>query len=308
MRVLLTGGAGYLGAELTRALCARGDVSEVVIYDNLSRRNHNLFIGARLPDTPVRVVIADILDTRRLRAELARVDRVVHLAARVSTPFADADYHGLEQVNHWGTAELGYLLEEQPLDGLIYVSSCSVYGDRDHRVGPDDVPQPDSAYALSKLRGERMLERLAGRMPVTVVRCANVYGFSEAMRFDAVVNRFLFDAHFAGRLQVHGSGEQHRAFIHIDHATEALARLVADDAPVGTFNLVERNLSIGEIALAVQAVYPDLEMIFTEQDMRRRDLRVAPDPRLFAGAEGDRAGFEDQLRAFRDHFAFAPRR
>ena len=308
MRVLLTGGAGYLGAELARALCARGDVSELVIYDNLSRRNHNVFIGAPIAGTPIRVVIADILDTRRLRAELGRVDRVVHLAARVSTPFADADYHGLEQVNHWGTAELGYLLEEQPLDGLVYVSSCSVYGDRDHVVGPDDTPQPDSAYALSKLRGERMLERLAGRMPVTVVRCANVYGFSEAMRFDAVVNRFLFDAHFAGRLQVHGSGAQHRAFIHIDHATRALAGLVAVDAPTGTFNLVERNLSIGEIAQALQAVYPDLEMIFTEQDMRRRDLRVAPDPRLFAGALDDRAGFEDQLRAFRDRFAFSPRR
>lgn len=304
----MTGGAGYLGTELVAALCAREDVTEVVVYDNLSRRNHNLFIGARLPDTPVRVVIADLLDTRRLRRELAAVDQVVHLAARVSTPFADADYHGLEQVNHWGTAELGYLLEDAPRDGLLYVSSCSVYGDRDEVVTVGDAPRPDSAYALSKLRGERMLERLAGRMPVTVVRCANVYGYSESMRFDAVVNRFLFDAHFVGRLHVHGSGEQHRAFVHIDHATEALAGLVRSDAPTGTFNLVERNLAIGQVARTIQAVYPDLEMIFTEQDMRRRDLRVQPDARLYSGAADDLDGFEDQIRAFRDRFAFHPRR
>ncbi len=308
MRVLVTGGAGYLGTELVAELCRRDDVSEVVVYDNLSRRNHNLFIGARLPQKPVRVVIADILDTRRLRRELAAVDWVVHLAARVSTPFADADYHGLEQVNHWGTAELGYLLEEAPRAGLLYVSSASVYGDRDQPVGHEDDPAPDTAYALSKLRGERMLERLAGRMPVTVVRCANVYGYSESMRFDAVVNRFLFDAHFSGRIHVHGSGEQRRSFVHVDNAVAVLSRLVAPGAPQGTHDLVERSLAVGAIAQVVAQVYPDLEMIFTEQDMRRRNLVLRRDPRIWPGAADDQADLVDQLEAFRERFAFQPRR
>ena len=307
MRVLVTGGAGYLGTELVGALCRRDDISEVVIYDNLSRRNRNLFIGTALADKPVRVVIADLLDTRRLRRELAQVDYVVHLAARVSTPFADADYHGLDQVNHWGTAELGYLLEERPCKGLLYVSSCSIYGDQDDVVDATTEPRPDSAYALSKYRGERMLGRLEGRMPVTVVRCGNVYGYSESMRFDAVVNSFVFAGHFTGRIHVHGSGEQHRAFVHIDHVTKVLSALVSEAPPVGTFNLVERNLPIGEVGRQLQQLIPGLEMIFTEQDMRRRDLRVAPDPRVFAGAPSDLDGFLDQLQAFRDKLAFTAR-
>lgn len=308
MKVLVTGGAGYLGTELVRALSARPDLTEIVVYDNLSRRQHGLFLTGALGPVPVRVVIADILDTRTLKRELARVDFVVHLAAIVTTPFADGEFHGVEQVNHWGTAELGYLLEEQPVGGLLYVSSCSVYGDRDEVVQLGDPVQPDSAYALSKFRGERMLERLTGRMPVTVVRCANVYGYSEAMRFDAVINRFVFDAHFRGRVQVHGSGEQHRAFVPVDRAVAALDGLVRADPPAQVFHLVERNLAIGQVAVALRELDPDLEMIFTEQDMRRRSLQVAPDPRLLDGPADPLEGFADQLRAFRDRLAFQPAR
>lgn len=308
MKVLVTGGAGYLGTALVATLCRRPEVDLVVVYDNLARRNYNLFIGSRLPDKPIRVVIGDILDTRTLRREVERADIVYHLAALVTTPFADAGFHSLEQVNHWGTAELGYLLEQRPVERLVYVSSCSVYGDRDEPADTSSDTRPATAYAVSKLRGERMLDRLKGRMPVVVVRSANVYGYSVCMRFDAVVNRFMFNAHFTGRIQVHGSGEQARAFVHIDTAATALADLLVAEHEPGTYNLVERNLTIGEVAQIVQQVYPDLEMIFTEQDMRRRNLRVAADPRLYAGAEDDLAGFLEQLEVFRESFAFRPLR
>lgn len=306
MKVLVTGGAGYLGTELVRLLSHRSDLEEVVVYDNLSRRQHSLFLAGTLGPVPVRVAIADLLDTRSLKRELERVDFVVHLAASVTTPFADVGFHALEQVNHWGTAELGYLLEEHPVQGLVYVSSCSVYGDQDGVIELGAPVQPDSAYALSKYRGERMLERLQGRMPVAVVRCGNVYGYSEAMRFDAVINRFVFDAHFRGRIQVHGSGEQRRAFVPVDKAVGALARLVRPALTADCYHLVERNLAIGEVAVALRELDPDVEMIFTEQDMRRRSLQVAPDPRLLDGPDNPLEGFVDQLRAFQQQLAFRP--
>ena len=159
MKILVTGGAGYIGTALVDALARREDVSEVVVYDNLSRSNPNLFISESMPSDSIRFIRGDILDTRRLARELEGVDLVYHLAARVSTPFADADFHGLDQVNHWGCAELSYLLETHPVGRVVYLSSTSVYGASEESVGLETPPQPRTAYGISKFRGEQMLTR-----------------------------------------------------------------------------------------------------------------------------------------------------
>src|SRR3954464_2173251 len=113
MKVLVTGGAGYIGTELTNALIARPDVEEVIIYDNLSRGNYNFFLGLRLANhTKIRFIKGELLDSRALKKVLKGVDVVYHLAAKVTTPFANADSHVYEQVNHWGTAELVYAIED----------------------------------------------------------------------------------------------------------------------------------------------------------------------------------------------------
>ncbi len=307
MRVLVTGGAGYVGTELVGELARWPDVSEIVIYDNLSRSNFNLFLAERLPGgKPLRFVQGDVLDTRKLKAVLDGVDAVYHLAARVSTPFADADFHGLDQVNHWGTAELSYLLEEAPVGKVVYLSSASVYGASEGEVGVGDAPDPHTAYGISKLRGEQMLARLADRCELYTVRCANVYGYSRSMRFDAVINRFLFEAHFNGRITVHGSGHQRRGFVHVRNAARALAKLTLTDVAPGICDLVERNLSVLEITSHLQDLYPDLELLFLQQDIKLRNLVIRPDARLAPLFEvGD---FAEQLRDFKASFSFAPAR
>jgi UDP-glucose 4-epimerase len=303
MKILITGGAGYVGTELVRLLSREPGISEIVVYDNLSRRNHDLFLGAHLGAVPVRFVAGDILDTRRLGKALHRVDVVYHLAARVTTPFADGDVHGLEQVNHWGTAELSYLLEQRGVGRLIYLSSTAVYGVSDSPLGLDSPPAPVTAYGVSKLRGERMLERLAEDLDLYTIRCGNVYGYSPSMRFDAVINRFIFEAHFNGRITIEGSGEQRRAFVHVQQAARALAGLREGGPRPGMMHLVERNLSINEIVAAVREVYPGLETISVAQDLPRRSLVVEPDPRLQPwGLE--LPSLREQLEQFRARFAF----
>jgi UDP-glucose 4-epimerase len=312
MRVLVTGGAGYIGTALCHELVQSDLVDELVVYDNLSRPNRNLFLEGPLPVRPglrVRFEGGDILDTRRLRRCLEGIDLVVHLAARVTTPFADSDLHGLDQVNHWGSAELSYLLDraESSVKRLIYVSSAAVYGESASPVPLGRLAAPTSAYASSKHDGERMLERLHDRLALHVVRCANVYGYSRSMRFDAVINRFLFDAAFRGQITMHGSGEQRRAFVHVDTVARALMLGLTGELPPGVSHLVERNLSVQEIASVVLELEPATELLTIRQHQRLHDLVVAPDPRLPARVY-DQRSLAAQLDDFRRRFAFTAAR
>jgi UDP-glucose 4-epimerase len=221
----------------------------------------------------------------------------------VTTPFADGDVHGLEQVNHWGTAELSYLLEQRGVRRLIYLSSTAVYGVSDTPLAIGSPPVPVTAYGVSKLRGERMLERLAEDLDLYTIRCGNVYGYSPSMRFDAVINRFVFEAHFNGRITIEGSGDQRRAFVHVQQAARALAGLRQGGPRPGLMHLVEHNLSINEIVTAVREVYPELETISVAQDLPRRSLVVEPDPRLLH-RDPEVPTLREQLQQFRARFAF----
>src|SRR5687767_9681098 len=103
MKVLVTGGAGYIGTELTSALIARADVEQVIVYDNLSRPNYNFFLGLQFRNHhKISFVKGELLDSRALKKVLKDVDVVYHLAAKVTTPFANDEAHAYEQVNHWG--------------------------------------------------------------------------------------------------------------------------------------------------------------------------------------------------------------
>jgi UDP-glucose 4-epimerase len=307
MRVLVTGGAGYIGTELVRRLAARED-DEVIVYDNLSRRAHGLFLGPGVGPGRVRFIRGDLLDSWRLERALTGVDAVVHCAARVTTPFAEGDPHALEQVNHWGTAELGARCLDAGVPRLVYVSSTAVYGTSDAPATVTSAPQPATAYGLSKLRGEEALARYGARGDLRVLRCANVYGYSLALRFDAVVNRMLFEAWSEGRVHVEGAGDQTRAFTSVARAAAALEALARGAGPPGVSVLVDRNLSVEEIAQAITGLLPGTERLAVARDLPRRSLRVAPDPRW--SPEGDLGldGFSEELGEFLGHFAWPPAR
>jgi UDP-glucose 4-epimerase len=305
MRLLVTGGAGYIGSSLLPLLAADPRFAEILVYDNISHGRHGLFTGPGFGGN-VRFLRGDLLDTRNLRKALDGIDTVLHLAAKVSTPFAHGDPHAFEQVNHWGTAELGYLLEESQASQVVYMSSASVYGGSEDLLDSSAPARPRSWYGSSKLRGESMLLRLSDRLRVHVIRCANVYGPGPSARFEAVINRFMLQAHFEGRITIEGDGSQRRPFVHISNACSVLYGLLGSELSSGVYSLVQHNSSVMEIASALRELYPSLEMIFVEQDMPRHGLQVRPSPALEAWIR--HRPLEEELAGFSACFAFGANR
>lgn len=306
MNILITGGAGYIGTELIYTLGEVNEVNNIIVYDNLSRGNYNLFIGHKVASPKVRFVQGEILDSRKLRNALKNTDIVFHLAAKVTTPFANTDGHIYEQTNHWGTAELTYALEESNVKQLIFLSSTGVYGNTTNVVNENTLPQPDSFYSISKLRAEQHIKRLSNKMKTIIIRLGNVYGYSKSMRFDAVINRFMFDAHFTNRITINGAGSQHRSFIHIDKTTDVLSRLLQTEVPAGTYNLVDKTLSILDIVEIMKTVYADLESFFINQNYTGHNLEVERQSLLLNYIQLPESNLEDELKAFRQKFTFYP--
>ncbi|HEY9049432.1 MAG TPA: NAD-dependent epimerase/dehydratase [Ohtaekwangia sp.] len=306
MKVLVTGGAGYIGTELISALIAKPEVEQVIVYDNLSRPNYNMFLGLRLQNyTKITFVKGELLDSRALRKVLKGIDVVYHLAAKVTTPFANADAHSYEQVNHWGTAELVYAVEESNVKRFIYTSSTGVYGSSKEAADENTAPDPQTLYAISKLRGEEHVRRLAGKIDTYIMRCGNVYGYSRSMRFDAVINKFAFEANFSKLITIQGDGKQSRTFIHVDRAARALANLLTAQLGNGTYNLVERNLKVIDILDALKELIPPLEFIFINQHLRLHELNVKVNPEVnkLLGVVNDQP-LKEELEEFLTRFSY----
>lgn len=304
MKVLLTGGAGYIGTALCESLTAHEAVSEVYVYDNLSRHNYNVFIGTNKLSNKVKFIQGDILDSRTLRKVVSKVDAVIHLAAKVTTPFADQDAHLFEQVNHWGTAELTYAVEESNVQKLIYLSSVSVYGSGNNAYGIDSELNPRTFYGISKMRGEEHVSRLSNKVETSIIRCGNVYGYNRSMRFDAVINKLLFEANFHGKINIHGDGQQHRPFIHINTVCDVLVDALMQKTNAPICNLVEHNYSVNDIAEVLKDLYPELEMIFINNNIKLRELKVETGNGNLAEGESGLEVLRERLTAFKKEFTF----
>lgn len=306
MNILVTGGAGYIGTELVKALATQDQTESIIVYDNLSRGSFDSFLGDQIPNgSKIEFIQGDILDSRKLRQVLNGIDLVFHLAAKVTTPFGNTDPHFYEQINHWGTAELVYAMEETGKAHLIHLSSTSVYGSTNELVDENSPLQPRTFYGISKKRGEEHVMRLVNAGRATIIRCGNVYGYSKSMRFDAVVNKFAFETNFHNRIIIQGDGHQSRAFIHVDHLSQALSQMNKASMTSGVFNLVANNHEILDLVDVFKEVVPSLEFIFVDQHLVLRNLKVNSDLELAKVIDvGYQRTLKEDIIAFLGKFAY----
>lgn len=306
MKILVIGGAGYIGTALVERLAALSTVSKVVVYDNLSRGNYNLFLGEKLSETSaLSLVQGDILDTRSLKKAMKDIDIVYHLAARVTTPYANLDPHIYEQVNHWGTAEVVSAVEESGVKQLVYLSSTSVYGASELKANELTVPNPKTFYGTSKLRAEQHVQRLVDKGRAVTIRAGNVYGFNQSMRFDAVINRFAFEANFSKQISIQGSGKQSRAFVHIDAISYVLAAIPFETLPSDTYNLAMSNYSVLDLVDVFKELIPELEFIFVDQHQSLRNFELDTNLKMAKFLEFPNVrNLRDELDVFLGKFSF----
>jgi len=235
VHVLVTGGAGFIGANLCRRLVDDGH--SVVVLDDLSTGR-----AAHLDGVEVDLVEGSVTDATVVERLVGEVDRVVHLAARASVPRSVAEPLAAHEVNVTGTV---HVLEAARAGSVpvTVASSSSVYGDTPVSPKHEDLPvAPRSPYAASKLAAEgyALAYGVAYGLPVLALRFFNVYGPLQAAdhAYAAVVPRFV-DAALAGRpVEVHGDGRQSRDFTYVGTVVDVLARAVdgATTAP-GPVNL-----------------------------------------------------------------------
>jgi UDP-glucose 4-epimerase len=300
VRVLVTGGAGFIGANLCRALSGADDVQEVVVLDDLSTGSRENLSGL-----PVELVEGSILDGPLVDDLVRRVDAVVHLAARPSVPRSLEDPVRSHEVNATGTLRV---LEAARPHGahVVVASSSSVYGGTDVLPKTEDLPtRPLSPYAVGKLAAESYAGAYLSSfgVPTLALRFFNVYGPLQTAghAYAAVVPAFL-DAALSGRpLTVHGDGKQSRDFTYVGTVAsvlvDAVRRRVVSPDPVNlAFGsrttllelIAEVERELGQ-EVAVQHVEPRRGDVRDSQASQERLRALFPDVRPVPLDEGLRS-------------------
>lgn len=280
-RVLVVGGAGYLGSVLCRQLLEEG--FDVRVLDPLLYGDAG--IAELADDDRFTLHRGDARSVEAVLEAIDGVDAVVHLGGIVGDPASEIDPEKTLEYNLHSTQLLASVCKYHGITRFVFASTCSVYGRSDGdtgRLAEGDARNPVSLYARLKIQSERVLRELADEhFAPTILRMATVYGRSPRMRFDLVGNVLPAKAYSEGVIPVFG-GDQYRPNVHVADAARAYVEcLTAPIEDVGdtVFNVGSnrQNYRIDELATIVEDCFPDASIEFHEDRTDERSYRVAFD-------------------------------
>jgi nucleoside-diphosphate-sugar epimerase len=279
MKVLVTGGAGYIGSVLVRQLLAKG--YEVRALDNLN------FGGDALIDVMLHpqfeFMKGDVRNAEDVQKALVGIDAIAHLAAIVGDPACKKYSDDANSTNWDGSVALFDAAEAAGVKRFVFASTCSNYGkmsNPDSFVTETSELNPVSLYAELKVKFEKYLleDKKDSPMCSTALRFSTVYGFSPRIRFDLTVNEFTRNAAVNGEQPIWGA-QFWRPYCHVDDLARAVVLVVeSDEAKVkaNVFNVgsTEENYNKGMIIEEVCKVVPNVKVDYVEMNEDPRDYRV----------------------------------
>ena len=253
-RVLVTGGAGFIGSHLVDALVARGD--SVVVIDRLSTGGSRANLEQHDGSGMVELLVADVCDAEAVRQAVDGVELVIHAAAESHVDRSIEGPGGFLRSNTLGT---GVVLEACREAGvrMVMISTDEVYGPGDAGGGlfDEDAPlRPKSPYAASKAAADLLCQSYVSTYgaDVTVVRGTNAYG---PRQIERVIPTYAVAAAEGRDLPVYGQGRQRREFLHVRDWAAAVLAVADRGAPGVTYNIGDgyelENLDLAERILAL---------------------------------------------------------
>lgn len=280
MKVMITGGAGYLGSILTALLLAEGH--KVRVLDSLAHGGESLLGAWCHPG--FEFVRGDIRDRATVKAAVSGRDAVVHLAAIVGDPACARNPDLARAVNLDAALQL---IEESKQAGVarfVFASTCSNYGrmkDADRYVDEESELSPVSLYAETKVAVEMALlkSRDSNGWSPTPLRFATIYGVSPRMRFDLTVNEFTLEMLTRKHLKVFGE-QFWRPYVHVRDAARGIAMVLqSPTAKVAgrVFNVgaTDQNFQKQQLVELIQPYAPDAVVEFVPKTEDPRDYRVS---------------------------------
>jgi UDP-glucose 4-epimerase len=252
MRVLVTGGAGFIGRHITEHFQHR---AEVRVLDNLRSG-----LKSNLSGLNCQFMVGSILDRDLVREAMTGVDFVFHLAAIASVQESMQKPNECAEINTRGTV---IVLEEAALAGvkkLIFSSSAAIYGDNPTNPKIESMPaEPKSPYAASKYEGERHCSAFTGegRLATVSLRYFNVFGPYQDPRseYAAAVPAFIEKAIRGEPITIFGDGRQTRDFIYVDDVVAANAFFALKSQATGIFNVAcGRQITVTDLALTIRKI------------------------------------------------------
>jgi UDP-glucose 4-epimerase len=234
MRVLITGGSGFIGSHIVEHFQGK---AEVVVLDNF-RSGHR----SHCTSFACEIIEGSVLDSKKLAQAMRGVDQVYHLAAMISVPESMLHPRDCVEINTLGTLQVLEAAVAAKVKKVVLASSAAIYGDNPIIPKVESMsPEPKSPYAITKLDGEYYLElfRREHQLATTSLRFFNVFGPRQDPKspYAAAVPIFIEKALRGEAITIFGDGEQTRDFIYVKDIVRALV-FAANETPLsGTFNV-----------------------------------------------------------------------
>ena len=248
MKVLVTGGAGFIGKHLTKFLLDKGD--NITIFDDFSNSEKSdvSFLG----DMGVKIIEGDITDLESIIDAVKDHDVVVHLAAKISVDESTKNPDETFHVNVVGTKNLLTACKKNHIKKLIVASSAAVYGEgpKGGKLTESSVMNPISPYGESKVKMEEEKRKsiLEEKLHCIILRFFNIFGSGQSSEYAGVITKFIKKIKDNESLEIFGDGTQTRDFVSVNDVTDSIYCAIKN-GEIGTYNIASgKAITINELA------------------------------------------------------------